>query len=84
MKKAKGDIFGLHTVNISHWSEMLKKCCNQAELCGACSATSEGKQGSPDALFWHLVEKYSFALLGMPSAGIRDVLVVSMKEESRY
>ncbi|KAL5459868.1 hypothetical protein EMCRGX_G033255 [Ephydatia muelleri] len=64
---------------------MLKKCCNQAELCGVCSATSEGKQGSPDALFRHLVEKYSFASLGMPSAGIRDVLVVSMKEEeSRF
>ena len=37
----------------------------------------------PAASFRHLVKKNSFALLDMPSAGIRDVLVASMEEEQQ-
>ena len=40
----------------------------------------KGKQ-DPDASF--RVKKGGFALLDMPSAGIRDVLVVSLKEEKQ-
>eukprot|EP00731_Ephydatia_muelleri_P004943 Em0002g1119a len=42
----------------------------------------KGKQ-DPDASFRHFVKKGGFALLDMPSAGIRDVLVVSLKEEEQ-
>ena len=42
----------------------------------------KGKQ-DPDASFRHFVKKGGFALLDMPSAGIRDVLVVSLKEEKQ-
>ena len=42
----------------------------------------KGKQDS-DASFRHFVKKGGFALLDMPSAGIRDVLVVSLKEEKQ-
>ena len=42
----------------------------------------KGKQ-DPDASFRHFVKKGGFALLDIPSAGIRDVLVVSLKEEKQ-
>eukprot|EP00731_Ephydatia_muelleri_P003055 Em0001g3055a len=42
----------------------------------------KGKQ-DPDASFRHFVKKGGFALLDMPSAGVRDVLVVSLKEEKQ-
>eukprot|EP00731_Ephydatia_muelleri_P021616 Em0014g207a len=42
----------------------------------------KGKQ-DPYASFRHFVKKGGFALLDMPSAGIRDVLVVSLKEEKQ-
>ena len=34
-------------------------------------------------LIWTFRQKGGFALLDMPSAGIRDVLVVSLKEEKQ-
>ena len=37
----------------------------------------------PDASFRHFVKKGGFALLDMPSAGIRDVLVVPLKQEKQ-
>ena len=42
----------------------------------------EGKQ-DPEASFRHFIKKGGFALLDILSAGIRDVLVVSLKEEKR-
>ena len=42
----------------------------------------KGKQ-DPDASLGHFVKKGGFALLDMPSASIRDVLVVSSVEEEK-
>ena len=50
-KKQNGDIFGLHTVNISRWSEMLEKCCNQAVTFAECAVLHLKGKKDPDASF---------------------------------
>ena len=42
-------------------------------------------KGTPDSdkAFRHFVKKSSFQLLDLPAAGVRDVLVVSVKEEKQ-